>query len=245
MLAMAKYAYNNSKHATTKISPFYGNYGFKLRTKCPTEIPFRNPASELYGHYMSSVHKKLDVRLSESVETMKTHYTKKWKPMELLKKGDLVILNRRNIRAKHRCKKLEDKMLGPFKVSSVGSNLWYCKIKLPDSWKIHPVFNINLLERYKGTNLKKQILEIEADSEDWIMETIIASGPSDGNPKQHVFVVKWKNYTQEENMWKTYENVVGHNMRLLEDYYKYNPAVKRDGRLKKKERKKVSIRKKK
>jgi hypothetical protein len=29
MLAKAEYAYNNSKHASTKISPFYAIYGFE------------------------------------------------------------------------------------------------------------------------------------------------------------------------------------------------------------------------
>jgi len=32
MLAMAEYAYNNSKHTATTISPFYANFGFKPRT---------------------------------------------------------------------------------------------------------------------------------------------------------------------------------------------------------------------
>jgi len=40
MLAMAEYAYNNSKHSSTKISPFYANYGFEPRTNWPTEIQF-------------------------------------------------------------------------------------------------------------------------------------------------------------------------------------------------------------
>jgi hypothetical protein len=75
--------------------------------------------------------------------------------MEPLKKEELVMLNGQNIRAKHRCKKFEDKMLGPFEVLSIGSNARYCKLKLPDLWKIHLVFNIDLLERYKGTDPKK------------------------------------------------------------------------------------------
>jgi len=132
MLAMAEYAYNNSKHASTKISPFYANYGFEARTTWPTDIQFRNPASEMYGHYMNEVHQKLKQWLSESVEMMQKHYSKRRKIMESLKKGELVLLNGRNIRAKHRCKKLEDKMFGPFEVISVGSNNRYCKLKLPD-----------------------------------------------------------------------------------------------------------------
>jgi hypothetical protein len=189
MLAMAEYAYNNSKHALTKISPFYANYGFEARTLWPTEIQFRNPASEMYGHYMNQVHQKLKHRLSESVELMQKHYNNQRKTMKLLKKGKLVLLNGRNIRGKHRSKKLEGKMLGPFEVISVGRNNRYCKLKLPDDWKLHPVFNIDLLERYEGTDPKKQVVEIESDGEEWVMETIIASGPSDNNPKQHVFLV--------------------------------------------------------
>jgi hypothetical protein len=62
------------------------------------------------------------------------------------------------------------------------------------------------------------------------MEKTIASGPSDNNPKQHVFLVKWKDYSQEENMWETYENVAEHDKSLLKDYYVKNPTVEKDGR---------------
>jgi len=230
MLAMAEYAYNNSKHSTTKISPFYANYGFEARTSWPTEIQFRNPASEMYGHYMTGVHKQLKDRLEVAVEAMKKHYNKKRKEVAPFKKGELVLLNGRNIRAKHRCKKLEDKMLGPFEILSVGSNNRYCKLKLPEHWKLHPVFNIDLLEQYKGTDPKKQVIEIEADGEDWEMENIVASGPTDHNPRQHVFLVKWKGYAQEENTWETYDNVVEHDKKLLEDYYARNEGIAKDER---------------
>jgi hypothetical protein len=45
MLAIAEYAYNNSKHSATKISPFYTNYGSKPLTTWPTDVQYRNPAS--------------------------------------------------------------------------------------------------------------------------------------------------------------------------------------------------------
>jgi hypothetical protein len=123
-------------------------------------------------------------------------------------------------------------MLGASKVLSVGSNGRYYKIKLPDSWKIHQVFNVDLLERYKATDLKKQIIKFEADGEDWVMESIIASELSDDNSRRHVFLVRWKNFTQEDNTWEKYENVVEHDMKLLEDNYELNPTVERDARFK-------------
>jgi len=80
---------------------------------------------------MNEVHQRLKQWLSESVELMQKNYNKRRKIMEPLEKGELVLLNGRNIRTKHRCRKFEDKMLGPFKVISVGSNNRYCKLKLP------------------------------------------------------------------------------------------------------------------
>jgi len=129
---MGKYAYNNnSKHSAMNISPFYANYGFQPQTNWPTEIQFKNPASQLYGHYMNSVHTKLSTQWEYSIEAMWKYYDKKQKSIEPIKKGELVMLNGRNIRAKHHCKKLEDKMYGLFEVGATGKNRRYGKVKLP------------------------------------------------------------------------------------------------------------------
>jgi len=117
-----EYAYNNSKYSATKISPFYVNYGFEPRTNWPMEVQFRNPASELYGHYMNAIHKTLSEQLVISIEAMKIYYNKKRKDIEQFNPGDLVMLRGKNIRAKHRCEKLEDKMYRPFEVLSSGIN---------------------------------------------------------------------------------------------------------------------------
>jgi len=150
MLATAEYAYNNSKHSATKISPFYANYGYEPRTNWPTNIKFSNPASELYAHYMTSIHEKLKERLSQAKDNMAKYYDKKRRDIPGFKKGEFVMLNGKNIRSKGRCRKLEDKMYGPFEVLTEVHNKRYCKLQLPDNWKIHPVFNISLLETYRG-----------------------------------------------------------------------------------------------
>jgi hypothetical protein len=189
MLGMAEYAYNDSKHSATRISPFYANYIFEPRNNWPTEVQFRNPASELYGHYLTSVHSKLTEQLKVSIEAMGKYNNEERKSIEPFTKGELVMLTGKNIRAKHRCKKLEDMMYGPFEVIDVGKNGRYCRLKLPDSWKIHPTFNIALLEWYRGEIPKKRGIKVKDDDGFWKMESIIASGLSDGNPKKDVYFV--------------------------------------------------------
>jgi hypothetical protein len=185
---------------------------------------------------MTWVHSKLEKQLEVSIEAMLKYYNKKRKSIEPFKKGEMVMLNGKNIHAKHRCRKLEDKIYGPFEISNVGKNERYYKLKLPESWRIHPTFTIALLERYRGDNPKKQVVEIEADDTGWKMESVIASGPSNDDPKKHVYLVKWEGYSYDENTWETYENVEDYSKKLLDDYYSKNPMMDRDGRYGKRKR---------
>jgi len=99
MLAMAEYAYYNAKHSVTKISPFNTNYGFEPRTNWARETQIRNPASELYGHYMAVVYSMLTKQLAQYIEVIKMYYDKKLKLIEPLKTGEWEMINGKNIRA--------------------------------------------------------------------------------------------------------------------------------------------------
>jgi transposase InsO family protein len=97
MLDMAEYADNNSKHSAAKVSPIYANCGFEPRMNWPTEVQYRNSTSELYGHYMTSVHHKFAGQLEQSIKAMSKCYDKKQKLIEPFKKGELVMVNGKNI----------------------------------------------------------------------------------------------------------------------------------------------------
>jgi len=199
VLPMAEYAYKNSKHSARKITPFYANSGYERRSSWPTEIQFRNRGSELDGQYMTLMYDKLLKQLEEVRETMSKYYDEKRRSIEGFKKGDLVMLNGKNIRSKGHCKKLGDKMYRPLKVILVGHNGRYYRLQLPTSWKIHPTFNISLLEKYRGNDPEKEVVEIEADNAGWRMESIIARGPSNDDITKHMYLVKWEGYYHEEN----------------------------------------------
>jgi len=57
---------------------------------------------------------------------MKKYYNKEWKSIKRMRQGELVMLDGKDITAKCRCKKWEDKMYGPFEVVSTGKNEQYC-----------------------------------------------------------------------------------------------------------------------
>jgi len=77
-------------------------------------------------------------------------------------------------------------------------------------------------------------MEIETDDARWTMEAMIASWPSDDDPRKHVYLVQWKGYSHNENTWKTYENVLECSSDLLKYYYGKNLGVESDGQYGKK-----------
>ena len=58
------------------------------------------------------------------------------------------MLNARNIKTKRLAKKLDKKMLGPFRISKVIS-LNAMRLTLPTKWRIYNSFYISLLELYR------------------------------------------------------------------------------------------------
>jgi hypothetical protein len=185
---MAEYAYNSLKHRATKLSPFYANFGFEPWTTWPIKAKIKTPSSIMFGYYMNTVHNTRMERLLKSISDMHKFYDTTRKSIEPFMVGAFVMLHGRNIHAQHRCKKLQDMLVSPCTVQSVGKNLRYCKLELLQSCKIHLVFIMSLLERYRREEPKKQVIEIEMDEHDRTIESIIASGLSDDNAKKHVFL---------------------------------------------------------
>jgi hypothetical protein len=65
-----------------------------------------------------------------------------------------------------------------------------------------------LFERYRGTDPKKQVVEIKDDDGGLKMESIIASGPSDEDPRDDLYLFMWEDYMHHENTWEMNEIVL-------------------------------------
>jgi len=119
LLPMAEFAYNNSITMGNGMSPFYANYGFHPVSSDPATLGPLNPASKLYAHWAHAVHKASAEQLKAKHERMH-HYTdlQRAEPPKY-QVGNLVMLNRCNIKMHRLSQKLDHKNHGPFQVKKV------------------------------------------------------------------------------------------------------------------------------
>jgi hypothetical protein len=68
---LAEFAYNNSLHASTKVSPFFANYGFHPRFSLSIPASSVNPFAEARARTLQEVHHDLSLELSISSDWYK------------------------------------------------------------------------------------------------------------------------------------------------------------------------------
>ena len=225
LLPLAEYAYNNSVTAPTKMSPFYANYGYHSRTNWSKEGEAKNPASELYAHWMESVHKKAKENLETARNLMGSYYNKKHLEAPTFEEGDLVMLDGRNIKTKRPSKKLAPKKYGPFKIlKKIGTRAY--RLELHSRWRIHNVFHVSLLEPYAQNEIEGRAQtrpepeEINGDLE-YEVEKIVRSEIRNSTKKVNgrnkrvktqFYLVKWKGYPEDECTWEP-----GHHLTSAEE----------------------------
>jgi len=121
LLPMAEFAYNNSVTMGSGMSPFYANYGYHPIAFDPAASGPLNPASKLYAHWMQAIHEESTKRQEVAHERIRRYMDPKRTRPPKYQVGDLVMLNRCNIKTCRPSKKLDHKNHGPFQVEKIVS----------------------------------------------------------------------------------------------------------------------------
>ena len=214
LLPLAEFVYNNAKNVSTGMSPFYANYGYHPRHTIRIQQPAgnTNPSADTFIQRLEEIHEELRVHLESAQQTYKDNHDKRVKAPPPFKPGDLVWLNRTNVKTSRPSQKLDVRLLGPFKVlKAVGESKLAFRLELPPQMRIHPVFHVRLLEPYHANKIEGRTQpppppEIIDGAEEYVVKEILDSRIIRGKLE---YYVDWEGYTAEERTWEPVEHLDG------------------------------------
>jgi len=207
LLPMAEFAYNNSTTTGNGMSPFYANYSFHPAAMDPTSREPLNPASQVYAHWMHTMHNESWKRLKDAQERMRQYTDPVRKRAPAYQVGDLVMLSGCNIKTRRPSKKLDHKNHGRFQIEKIVSPL-AVRLTLPWKWKIHNVFHVSLLKPYRisehrappdPSKVFREADDIVQSEEYDVDELMSLVERGQGNNKRILYLVKWLDYPERKD----------------------------------------------
>ena len=146
LLSLAEFAFNSWHNESTKKSPFEVLMGYNPRAEWTT---ISSPVPRV-THRLEQIQ---EARNQASVAMRKAQLgwiRDKEKKQHAYRVGDQVWLDGRNIKTYHPTAKLAPKRHGPVPIKRALSTITY-QLTLPEQWKIHDVFHVDLLTPYRET----------------------------------------------------------------------------------------------
>ena len=123
----------------------------------------------------------------------------------MYQKGDQIWLDGHNIKTYHSMAKLAPKCHGPFPIQRVLLPIDY-QLTLPEQWKIHNVFHVDLLTPYRetefhSTNYNQLPPDLVGEEEEQYEVEQVLDERILGCWKKKQYLVKWKGYPDSDNQW--------------------------------------------
>ena len=220
-LATAEFAFNNKVYIATKISPFQVNYGREPRIGFDIRKKRKNEKAEKFVKEMKERHEEARAALVKSQEKMKRQADRNRKEVEEYRVGDKVLISTKDFSKKlmkRVTKKLTEKFIGPYVVRKIVSEN-AVELELPASLRIHPVVNVRRIVKYReqieGQKIPPPPVEV-AGKKEYEVEEILDRQERRGKTK---YLVKWKEYMAEKNIWERLENLKN-AMEKIEEFEK-------------------------
>ena len=209
-LPMAEFADNNAVSAATGLSPFFANKGFHPRmnfgpdtntaTYQSTRARLQAAKADDITGTMARILEYIKTGAESAGKTMTAQANKSRKDVAY-KVGDLVFLSSRNIKTARPSKKLDDKMLGPFRIIGKGGHSY--ELELPVTMKTEKVFHTSLLRKAAEDPLVGQTIAppppiIVDGADEYEVDDILDSKLVRGKVK---YRVKWRGYEDNDLEW--------------------------------------------
>ncbi|CAI7890501.1 unnamed protein product [Closterium sp. NIES-53] len=201
-LSMAKFAYNNSHHLSTSMSPFFALYG--QHPNVPTRVnltPTVPRADNLHQHLTfiyDHVRKHLELANARMARTTNRS------PREVsFAASDRVLLDTRNLRLPQDSK-LRPRFIGPFVIERALGPVAYC-LRLPAHFRTHPSFHVSL-----PTPLSRAVIALhcrtptprDTNEPDYQIQQILRHRRHPQGGVSFIdFLVPWRSYDAGDDSW--------------------------------------------
>jgi hypothetical protein len=211
LLPLGEFAYNNHVHSSSQQMPFMVDTGRHPRMG----FELRQPASKVFevkefAEQMAKGVKEAKAALAKAKDDYAMYYNRHQTPAPKLKPGDRVWLNASDIKTTRPSIKLGHRNLGLYTVERcVGRDSY--RLRLPISLRrLHPVFSIVKLffappDPFPGhqTAPPPDLILVEG-ADHYEVEKVLDSRLW---YRRIEYLVKWKGYGTEENMWIPHYNI--------------------------------------
>src|SRR5882672_7902731 len=140
-LPLAEFAYNNTSHLATMVTPLFTNRGFHPKLEVSLESVVSDAAHSVASD-LKELHQYLCDQIARALKQYEVHSASCRLPIPSFQVGETVWLDAHNIKTMGPSKKLDHRFLGPFLiVERVSSHAFRLGLSLALS-RIHPVFHI-------------------------------------------------------------------------------------------------------
>jgi hypothetical protein len=232
LLPLAELSHNTHKSSATNLSPFEVLHGYKA--SWPSDIigdPLVSTA-EQRSIAMAKAMKETKAALHLANDAMQLQNERFGDKTPQFGKGDKVWLEGKNLKTQFPSAKLAPKHYGPFEImDKVGQGAY--KLKLPKTWRIHPVFHASLITPYKETEAHRPNYiqpapnMVEGTAEFEVEEICNIRFRKYRNQKRWEYYIKWKGYANKDNTWEPVANLK-HTKELIADWHRTTVGCKND-----------------
>ncbi|KAJ3550669.1 hypothetical protein NMY22_g303 [Coprinellus aureogranulatus] len=238
-LPMAEFVVNSRVHSAHSRSPFEVIYGHLPHFNIPVAPKLGIRGIDERLQQLQDVRKEVEAALRVDKARQKRDYETGKRTAHSFQVNDYVWLSAKNIAIKVPTRKLGDLYLGPFKITEKVGDLDY-RLQLPDSLsRLHPVFHIDKLYPWKGSDVNGILppppdpIELDGE-EEWEVQEVLDSRWTEhrtrkrGRKKAKIvkelqYLVSWKGFNGLAT-WEPEDNLT--NAReVVDDFHRRHPSA--------------------